>query len=111
VVKSWLIRLWSLATLFTAALGALLGLLPFTTTLGLVLLVVSLISGAVFLLTGRGRFGELRPRSTRFFAWWTVSLSALSLVLVLTLTGALGGCEREVESAAEEARGRELIEQ
>lgn len=111
MVKSWLIRFWSLATLSVASLGALLGLLPFTTALGVVLLAVSLVSGAVLLLTGWKRFGDSWPRAARFYGWWTVSLGIFSLVLTLTLTGAFGSCEREIESAAEEARSRELIEE
>ncbi len=111
VVQSWLIRFWSLATLSVAALGALLGLLPFTTVAGVVLLAVSLVSGVVLLLTGWKRFGDSWPRAARRNSWWTVSLGVFSLVLILTLIGAFGSCEREIESAAEEARSRELIEE
>jgi hypothetical protein len=109
VAKTWLIRFWSLGSLFLASLGALLGLLPFTTTWGVVLLSVSLVSGAVLIVAGRGRFGEVWPRAARFFGWWTVALAVFALVLTLMLTGAFAGCEREVRGAAEEARSREVV--
>ncbi|MCX7020970.1 MAG: hypothetical protein NTW26_01615 [bacterium] len=109
MVKAWLIRFWSLGSLFLAAIGALLGLLPFTTVWGVVLLSVSLVSGAVLLVVGRGRFGEAWPKAVRFFNWWTVALAVFALALTLVLTGAFGGCEREVESAAEGARSREIV--
>jgi len=109
VAKAWLIRFWSLGSLFLAALGALLGLLPFTTAWGVVLLAVSLISGATLLVVGRGAAGAVWPKAARFFGWWTVTLAAIALVLTLMLTGAFAGCEREVEGAAEEARSREIV--
>ena len=110
MVKGWLIRFWSLATLFAASLGTLLGLLPFTTALGMVLLAVSLISGAALLLLGRGR-REQWPKAARFFSWWTISLAVFALMLTLMLTGAFGSCERVIERSAGEARERELIEE
>ncbi|HUT99609.1 MAG TPA: hypothetical protein VM054_11120 [bacterium] len=109
MAKAWLIRFWSLGSLFLAALGALLGLLPFTTAWGVVLLSLSLVSGAAFLIVGRGRFGEAWPKAVRFFGWWTVALAVFALTLTLLLTGAFGGCEREVEGAAEGARNREIV--
>ena len=109
MAKPWLIRFWSLGSLFLAALGALLGLLPFTTAWGVVLLAVSLVSGAVLLVAGRGRTGEAWPKAARFFCWWTVTLAAIALVLTLMLTDAFGGCEREVEGAAEGAHSREIV--
>ncbi|OGD71908.1 MAG: hypothetical protein A2Y64_01570 [Candidatus Coatesbacteria bacterium RBG_13_66_14] len=109
MAKAWLIRFWTLGSLFLAALGALLGLLPFTTAWGVVLLAVSLVSGAVLLVLGRGRFGEAWPKAARFFGWWNVALAVFALVLTLVLTGGFAGCEREVEGAAEEARSREIV--
>jgi len=109
VAKPWHIRFWSLASLFLAALGALLGLLPFTTAWGVVLMSVSLVSGVVLLVMGRGRFGEAWPRAARSFGWRHVGLAVFALVLSLMLTGAFAGCEREVEGAAEGAHSREVV--
>jgi hypothetical protein len=99
-MPSWLVRLLSLAALTLAALGALLGLVPFTEVYGLILLVVALVGAGLLLWFGRRRFGGEWPRAGAVFSWWTVGLAVIAVITVLIITGAFGSCAAEVDTAA-----------
>lgn len=96
----WFPRFWALATLMLAAIAALLALVPFTDVLGMILLVVALLSAAGLLYFGRKRFGVDWAKSLRFFAWWGLALSLVSLVLAIVVSGEFNAAGEEVESAA-----------
>lgn len=103
-MPNWLIRLLSLAALVLAAVGAVLGLLPFTGSWGLVLLFVSLAGGLLLLIIGWRKSSPDWPRGTKIFTWWAIGLSLLAIVTVLVITGSFSSCGDEVQRAAETYR-------
>ncbi len=100
-MPTWLIRLLALAIAVLAAVGTLLGLVPFTETTGLILLFVALGGGVTLILLGRRKPMEQWPRAARFFSWWALGLSVIAIVTVLVISGSLSSCSREIERTAE----------